>query len=430
MLKNSWLGVVAIIILVVVAGLLAWPSEPNWKIFGWSPRNMEVQLGLDLQGGSHLLFGADMSDISEENQPAAKEGLIDVIRNRIDILGVKEPIVQSATIGDQPAVIVELPGIQDVKEATSLIGETAQLKFLEQKEETGKKSKKAEETILTPNFKPTKLTGGRLEEADVDVQNGKPVVTLRFNKEGTKLFADITKRNLNKPVAISLDSNIISAPTVNSIIKDGQAIIEGGFTPEEAQLLKKKLNAGALPVPLELVEQRTVGPTLGQGILKDTILAGLIGLILLIVFMIAYYRFAGLIAAIALIIYSLLALAIYKIIPVTMSLAGIAGFILSIGMAVDANILIFERSKEELKAGKPETSAIEDGFSRAWPSIRDSNISSIITALVLFYFGSGLIKGFALTLGIGVLISMFTAITVSRNFWLSFINLKGQREEK
>ncbi len=428
MRRNIWIGVVLIFVLVFLAGFFAWPTEPNWQILGWNPRDMEVQLGLDLQGGSHLLFEADMSKVAPENQTRAKESLLDVIRSRIDILGTREPIVQSATIGDKYAVIVELPGIQDVSQATALIGETAQLKFLEQKPVKKKKGKQ-EEALLTSGFQPTKLTGAHLREADVDVQQGgKPVVTLQFDKEGKKLFADITKRNLNKPVAISLDNKIISAPTVQSVIKDGQAIIEGDFSPEEAQILKKKLNAGALPVPLTLAEQRTVGPTLGQGILKNTILAGLVGLLLLIVFMIAYYRFAGLIAAVALIIYSILALTIYKMIPVTMSLAGIAGFILSIGMAVDANVLIFERSREEIRSGKPLISAIEDGFARAWPSIRDSNISSIITSIILFYFGSGLVKGFALTLGIGILISMFTAITVSRNFWLFFISLRKQEK--
>jgi len=421
MKRNIGIGVIIIIGLAVLAGFLAWPTEPSFKIFGWSPQDMKVQLGLDLQGGSHLLFEADMAGISPESQNQAKESLLDVIRNRIDILGVREPLVQSATIGDKYAVIVELPGIQDVNKATELIGETAQLKFLEQAKT--KKTGKGKE--MTAGFKPTKLTGAHLSKADVDIQqSGEPQITLKFDKEGTKLFADITKRNLNKPVAISLDNQIISAPTVKSVIKNGEAVISGKFTPEEAQLLKKKLNAGALPVPLTLAEQRTVGPTLGQGILKDTILAGLVGLFLLILFMILYYHFAGLVASLALIIYSILALTIFKMIPVTMSLAGIAGFILSIGMAVDANVLIFERSREEIRSGKPLISAIEDGFARAWPSIRDSNISSIITSLILYHFGSGLVKGFALTLGIGILISMFTAITVSRNFWLFFISLR------
>lgn len=427
MRQNLWLRVVLIVILVVFATLFVLPKEPSWSIFGWSPEDMEVQLGLDLQGGSHLLFEADMSQVKDENKTRAKESLLDVIRNRVDILGVGEPVVQPASIGDKSAVIVELPGIQDVNQATALIGETAQLIFFEQASKKDEKDPKLKDQIVA-GFKPTKLTGANLREADVDVQQaGQPVVSLTFDKEGTKLFADITKRNLNQPVAISLDNVIISAPTVKSEIKDGQAIIEGDFTPEEAQLLKKKLNAGALPVPLTLVEQRTVGPTLGEGILKNTMMAGFIGLILLIIFMIVYYRFAGLIAAIALIIYSIFAFTIYKMIPVTMSLAGFAGFILSIGMAVDANILIFERSREEIRAGKPLLSAIEDGFARAWPSIRDSNISSIITAIILFYFGSGIVKGFALTLGIGILISMFTAITVSRNFWIFIISSRKEK---
>ncbi len=418
--RNFIISLVLIVVLAIGAVFFALPDEPEINIFGWSPSDMEIQLGLDLQGGSQLVFQANLNDIKEENISSAKESLLEVIRNRVDILGVREPNIQSSSIGDKYAVIVELPGITDTNQAVGLIGETAQLKFLEQR--TGKKKE--------GQYKETKLTGANLREADVDVQNGSPVITLQFDKEGADLFRDITQRNLNKPVAISLDNQLISAPTVNDVIEDGQAVISGEFTPEEAQLLKNKLNAGALPVPLELVEQRTVGPTLGEGILKSTILAGLIGMILLIIFMISYYKFAGVVASIALLIYSALALTIYKMIPVTMSLAGIAGFILSIGMAVDANILIFERSKEEIKRGKPLISAVEDGFRRAWPSIRDSNISSIITAFILFYFGSGLIKGFALTLGIGILLSMFTAITVSRNFWLLFLNIKKSRESK
>jgi protein-export SecD/SecF family membrane protein len=411
--RNLIFWLIAILIVTVVSVFFATPDEPEINIFGWNPSDMEIQLGLDLQGGSQLVFQANLADIKEESVASAKESLLEVIRNRVDILGVREPNIQASSVGDSYAVIVELPGITDTDTAVGLIGETAQLKFLEQ----DKKGKQ---------FKETKLTGAHLKQADVDVQQGSPVISLKFDKEGAELFEKITERNINEPVAISLDNRIISAPTVNDVIKDGQAVIQGDFTPEEAKLLKNKLNAGALPVPLELVEQRTIGPTLGEDILKGTILAGLIGMILLIIFMVSYYQFAGVVASIALLIYSAIALTIYKMIPVTMSLAGIAGFILSIGMAVDANILIFERSREEIAKGKPLISAVEDGFRRAWPSIRDSNISSILTAIILFYFGSGLIKGFALTLGIGILISMFTAITVSRNFWLLILNLKKQ----
>lgn len=409
---------IAIIALSVVAISFALPNEPDINIFGWSPNEMKVQLGLDLQGGSQLMFEADMSEISEENLGSARESLIEVIRNRVDILGARELNIQSSSIGDKYAIIVELPGVTDTQEAVNIIGQTAQLRFLEQSGDN------------ESQFEETELTGANLVKADVDIQEGRPVISLRFDREGAELFKEITERSINQPLAISLDDQIISAPIVNDVISDGQAVISGDFTPEEAQILKSQLNAGALPVPLELAEQRTVGPTLGEDILKNTMLAGMIGLLLLIIFMISYYHFAGLIASIALIIYSALALSIYKMIPVTMSLAGIAGFILSIGIAIDANILIFERSREEIRKGKPLISAVEDGFKRAWPSIRDSNISSIITAMILFYFGSGVIKGFALTLGIGILISMFTAITVSRNFWLVFLNLRKQRKKK
>ncbi len=275
-----------------------------------------------------------------------------------------------------------------------------------------------ESAAQTGNFVPTQLTGKQLQRATVvfNQQTSAPEVQLQFNSEGTKLFADITKENIGKVVAIYLDGQAISLPTVQSEITNGTAVINGSFTIAQAKELVRRLNAGALPVPITLISQQNVGATLGQESIEKSLMAGLIGLALVGVFMLAYYRLPGLIAVVALVIYSAIVLAIFKLWPVTLTLAGIAGYILSIGMAVDANVLVFERTKEELRAGRPLGSAIDEGFKRAWLSIRDSNISSLITCLILIWFGSSLIKGFAITLAIGILVSMFSALTVTRTF--------------
>ena len=278
----------------------------------------------------------------------------------------------------------------------------------------------------------TDLTGKDLISSDITYQNGnsgatsKPVVTLTFNDAGKSKFAALTKNNLNKQIAIVLDNRIVSAPTVQSEIADGKAIISGMKNITEAKNLSDRLNEGVLPIPAKVIAQQDIGATLGADSIKKSLTAGIIGLILVGLFMLIHYKLPGIIAVVALIIYSLIALALFKIIPVTMTLAGIAGFILSIGMAVDANILIFERMREELRLGKEIAVATEEGFKRAWNSIRDSNFSTIITCIILFEFGTGLIKGFALTLAIGVLVSMFTAITASRTFLIliSKTNLK------
>lgn len=268
----------------------------------------------------------------------------------------------------------------------------------------------------SPSFENTDLSGQHLQRASVvfDPNTGEPQVSLMFNDEGKTLFAEITKRNLNKPVAIFLDGQAISVPTVQQEITTGEAVISGAFTIADAKELASRLNAGALPVPITLVAQQTIGPTLGQASVERSFIAGVIGLLLVSIFMVMYYRFPGLLSVVALLIYSLLTLAIFKLWPVTLTLAGVAGFILSIGMAVDANILIFERMKEELRLGKPIKLAIEQGFSRAWLSIRDSNMSSLITCVILAWFGTSLVKGFAITLAIGIIVSMFSAINVSR----------------
>lgn len=275
-----------------------------------------------------------------------------------------------------------------------------------------------EEVSSQPEYINTGLSGSKLKSASVtfDTSSNAPQVSLVFNSDGTKLFAEITKKNLNKVVGIFLDGEAISLPTVQTEITNGEAVITGNFTLQEAKQLATNLNAGALPVPITLVSQQTVGASLGQSSVERSFMAGVVGILLVSLFMVLYYRLPGLLAVGALMVYSLIVLAIFKLWPVTLTLPGIAGFILSIGMAVDANVLVFERTKEELRAGKPIALAVEQGFHRAWLSIRDSNISSIITCVILTWFGTSLIRGFALTLVIGILISMFSAITVTRTF--------------
>ncbi|HLB95398.1 MAG TPA: protein translocase subunit SecD [Patescibacteria group bacterium] len=400
------MSLVIIIVIVVLAGLIDWPAGPNLSI-GNFYREFKIHQGLDLQGGAHLVFELDTSRIDQKDIKSAGQSVINVIDRRINALGVSEPVIQAAKISGKESVIVELPGIADVNEAINLIGKTAQLKFMEENPDNNDTSNP---------FIETKLSGAHLKRAEVqfDQNTGEPQVGIQFNNEGTKLFSDITQRNIQKPVAIKLDEEIISAPTVQSAIDNGEAVITGKFTIDEAKKLAIELNAGALPVPIKLVEQRTIGATLGSDSIKKSLIAGLIGLLLVALFMIFYYKVPGVLATIALVFYALIVLALFKLIPITLTLAGIAGFILSVGMAVDANILIFERTKEELTAGKTIGLAIEEGFRRAWPSIRDSNFSSLLTCLILYYGTTGLVRGFAVTLALGILVSMFTAITCSR----------------
>ena len=373
----------------------------------------DLKLGLDLAGGSHLVFEADTSKIVQEKKLTALTGVRDVIERRVNLFGVSEPNVQISEFEGKDRIIVELPGVRDTKEATDLIGRTAQLIFAEVEDQVI-----TEESTPSSQLVPTDLTGADLESAQVsfDGQNGKPGISLQFTTEGGKKFAEITKRNIGKPLPIILDGEILSAPNVQEEIVGGSAQISGTFTLEEAKKLSIQLNAGALPISLTMLEQQKIGPTLGDVSLKKSLVAGLIGFVVIVVFMVVLYGRFGIIAAIALLLYSVFVLAIFKVIPITLTLAGIAGFILSIGMAVDANILIFERMREELRTGKSLPVALELGFSRAWNSIRDANVSSLITSGILYYFGTGPIRGFAVTLAIGVVVSMFSAIMVTRTF--------------
>lgn len=433
MRRSVFITFVAIVALTLFALAAIWPANPGRYLPGGDalPKGAGInipqlgferggfKLGLDLVGGTHLLLQADMSRVDPADQANALDGLIRVIERRINAYGVSEPIIQAQ--GDD-RVIVELPGVRDVEEAISLIGETAQMDFREQVTDsaTGQLTWVVAKATGSDGQE-KELTGQFFQRADVtfDQTTGLPEISFQFDSEGARLFEQITQRNLYKPVGIFLDGQPISTPTVQAVISD-RGVIEGQFTLDEARNLAIQMNAGALPVPVEVVEQRDVDATLGSDSVTKSIMAGQIGLLAVIVFMIVFYRLPGVLSALALGIYAILALAAFKLIPVTLTLAGIAGFILSIGMAVDANVLIFERTREEMRSGRTLGAAIETGFDRAWTSIRDSNFSTLITCAILFWFGSNfgasIVMGFALTLGIGVLISMFSAIFVTRNF--------------
>ena len=520
--KKVWYSLVGLFLLVVVAGLIDWPQVPTWVPASAWWNKWQLQLGLDLRGGSHLVYQADVSQVVPNERASALEGVRDVIERRVNFFGVSEPIIQTDKVGDNWRVIVELPGVKDVNQAIKLIGETPILEFKEPNlspvnnssitkfneeakkkaegillrarrgenfaslatkysEDDGSKTKGGDldyfgkgmmvkpfedaafalkvgevspklvesqfgyhiikkvaerqgtngpeirashiliktQAATEPNpWQSTGLSGKQLKKAQVefDPNSGLPQVSLTFNDEGKQLFADITGRNVGKPVAIFLDGSPISTPTVQQAITGGSAVISGNFSLTEAKQLAQRLNSGALPVPIQLLNQTNVDASLGKVSVDKSLMAGILGLILVALFMILYYRLPGLLAVLALGIYSLITLAIFKLFGVTLTLAGIAGYILSIGMAVDANILIFERLKEELRLGKQLLVAIDEGFKRAWTSIRDSNVSSIITALILIWFGSSMVKGFAITLILGILVSLFSAITVTRTF--------------
>lgn len=429
MRRKVWITFFIILAIAILSGVIAWPKGPDIKI-GGTYKQIKIHQGLDLLGGAHLVYEADMGKIGYDERGDALEGVKTVIDRRINALGVSEPNIQTSSSLSSYRVIVELPGVTDIDEAVRLIGQTAQLEFREGIEG---ESIDGSGTILSVDmdkWKDVGLNGSLFKKAGAQISQTsyQPEIAISFNSEGAKIFSEVTARNIGKPLAIFLDDMMLSAPRVNQEISGGSAVITGEFTMEEARNLSIQLNAGALPVPIELVEQRTIGATLGKDSVSKSFVAGLIGIIFLVLFMVARYRFAGLLAGFALLVYSLIVIALFKLIPVTLTLAGIAGFILSIGMAVDANILIFERVSEELRRGKAYGSAIKAGFTRAWTSIRDSNVSSLITCAILFFFGTGTVKGFALTLSIGILISMFTAITVTRNLLYLFMSKKANKK--
>ncbi|MDP3052608.1 MAG: protein translocase subunit SecD [bacterium] len=421
--------VIFIILLAIVAGFFDY--QPVWskvvsKIHLPPVFSRDWRLGLDLVGGSILTYNIDLAQVAATDRDSVVNGLRDVIEKRVNLFGVSEPQIYIAKAGADQRLIVELAGIKDINQAIKMIGETPLLDFREVEIQpvaaTATSTGQFAGEDSNYKFIPTTLTGRYVKSAQVNFDNlGKPVVDITFTDEGAKIFEDLTGRNIGKPLAIFLDNQPIEMPTVKEKISGGKAQISGNFTPDSARKLVERFNAGALPAPIKLLSQQTIGASLGFDSLNKTILSGLIGFILVILLMIGFYRGLGLVSSLALIIYAVLTLGIFKVIPVTLTLAGIAGFILSIGMAVDANVLIFARMKEELKKGLSKRAAVEEGFRRAWPSIRDSNITTIIIAVILFYFTTSFVKGFALTLFIGVLMSMFSAITVTKSLLEIFV---------
>ena len=433
--KRVYLIILALIILGVSSAIFVYPQYVNRLIekVGFIPSFVRIpevpfQLGLDLQGGMHLVYQADLSKIQSAEYDSAMAGLRDVIERRVNLFGVKEPLVQTEGSGGEQRLIVELAGVLDFQEATRLIGQTPYLEFAEQKENyeeviaNNQKVIEAQEGNLENPFAATPLTGRYLERAELsfDSITQESQVQLQFDEEGAKLFEELTAKNVSRPLAIFLDGQLLSAPIVQEPIAGGKAQITGQFSVQEARQIVRDLNAGALPVPITLLSQQNVGATLGHDSLVKSLNAGIIGFLAVILFMIVLYRVPGLFAGLALLLYLVLLLALFKIIPVTLTLAGIAGVILSVGMAVDANVLIFARMKEELREGKSFLVAMEEGFTRAWPSIRDGNLTTLFVSLILFWFGSSFVQGFALTLSLGIVLSMFSAIVVTRSLLRMF----------
>lgn len=422
-MKNARFVAIILIILGLAVGY-----------YSYKDTHKPYKLGLDLNGGTHLVYQADVSKLQSKDVDASMQSLRDTIENRINVFGVAEPLVQTerATVDGQKVekLVVELPGVSDIDKAVALIGATPVLDF---RIATTSIVKNGTSSTAVLSYARTGLDGSFLSRAMVefDRTTRQPLVQLQFNDEGKKMFAKITEENIGNIVGIFLDNRPISEPRVNEAIRDGRAVISGSFTTPEAQELVRNLNYGALPVPITLIGSQTIGASLGAGALDKSVNAGIIGFAIVALFLIVWYRLPGLVAVFALVLYVAMNLALFKLIPVTLTSTGLAGFILSIGMAVDANILIFERMKEELKKGMNLHDAIHEGFNRAWTSIRDGNLSSIITAVILFAFATtALIKGFALVFLIGVLVSMFTALTASRTLLLAIVPKNKETAEK
>lgn len=379
------------------------------------------KLGLDLQGGSNLVFQADTSKLKPEDVADAVTAARDIIERRVNLFGVAEPVVQTIKTGNIYRISVDLPGVDNVEQAVALIGQTAQLRFTEMASPEAQIA--SDSSIITQLTKDTGLTGKDVTKAQVtyDQQSGKPEVQLSFSSEGTKLFSEITGRNIGKPVGITIDQQLISAPTVQQKIDSNTAVITGNFTLDEAKQLAIAINSGALPLPITLVQQRNIGPSLGASEINKSEIAGIVGLTLVMLFMILIYGRLGIIACMSLSLYGMLSFGLFRAIPIVLTLPGVAGFLLSVGMAVDSNILIFERIKEELRKGKPLPIAIRIGFGRAIDAIKDANITTLLVAFILFNPLNadflpqfGLVRGFALTLAIGVAMSLFTGVFITK----------------
>lgn len=409
-------------------------SLPPIDFYFWGRRinpNWQLKQGLDIQGGMQVVLQAQMDQIAEVDRPQALQSAAEIISRRVDLYGIGESKVQTAQQGNDYRLIVELPGVKDQAQALNLVGQTAQLDF---RLESSASATATNSALALNGFVTSGLSGQDLKRASwqFDQQTSEPVVALEFNEEGRQKFGQITTDNQGKVLAIFIDNYPVALPVINQPIMDGRAVMTGNFTTQTAKNLAIQLNAGALPVPIKVLQQQAIGATLGQTSVSKSLQAGFIGLMLVALFMILTYGLSGVIASIGLVIYALITLSLYKILGVTLTLPGIAGLLLSIGMAVDANILIFERIKEELRLGRPYSTALEIGFGKGIDSIKDANLVTILTALVLinpldfaFLNTSGLVRGFGLTLLLGVLISLFTGLVVSRNLlrvvlpWLS-----------
>ncbi len=431
MIKRRFWAVVLILVAALI-GYFVYATQKN------PSSNFPFRLGLDLDGGTELVYKPDLSSTSTvpTDLASSMSVLRDVIERRVNTFGVSEPVVRVEQVGftgssDNEQLIVDLPGVTNIDQAVAMIGATPTLDFrLLASSSTNFTEAQLQAEIASTSmdsvFIPTGLTGEYLESSQLqfDPTSGEPEVSLQFNSKGADLFASITKNNVGRKLAIFLDGYMESLPTIQEEIDGGQAVISGGFTGstgiKDAQSLVNNLNLGALPIPIQLISTQTVGASLGHDAVQASTKAGIIAFIVIAIFLILIYRLPGLLAVIALCIYTIINLAIFKLIPVTLTSAGIAAFILSVGMAVDANILIFERMKEEFRRGREIGDAVSEGFHRAWTSIRDSNISSMITAVILYMFSStSVVKGFALVFFIGVAVSMFTAITASRTLLLA-----------
>lgn len=407
-----------VIIVVLIIGMWLWKGDT----FAQGAYGKDFVLGLDLAGGSSLVYTIQTDKLPEGTDVnTSVESLRDVIERRVNLFGVREPTVTTSysRIAQEWRLNVDLPGVTDVQQAAALIGETPVLEFRTLKAGV---TVDAASTTLS-DFVPTQLTGTYLEKANLvfDPNTNRPMVELVFDGTGADLFAAITKANVGKQVAIFLDGVPISAPVVNEEITAGKAVISGSFTVDEARTLVGRLNSGALPVPIALGGTSVVGPQLGVAAVDAGVKASLLGFLLVVIFMIVWYRVSGVAASLALVSYTVIMLALFKLIPVTLTAAGLAGFIISLGLAVDANVLTFERMKEELKDGKSMRDALEAGFVRAWTSIRDSHIAAILVSVILFWFGTSIVKGFAFAFFLGAVVSLFSAQIVTRVFMRALV---------
>lgn len=406
--------ILVLAITFVLLVVFVFPQPVNWLLeknaIGFRFPERPFRLGLDLLGGAHLVYQANLHEVQPGERGSAMEGVRDVIERRVNLYGAAEPNVQ---VSADDRLIVELPQVKDVNQAIRLIGETPFLEFRYLSEDFD-----FNKEATVGDFIPTGLSGKQLKKATLvfDPNTNLPMVSLEFDDQGSRFLSEISKANIGRPMAIFLDGLPISVPTIQEEIIDGKAVISGQFTINEAQELARRLSAGALPVPISLISQQIIGPSLGRESLDQSLKAAVYGLVALILFMIIFYRGSGLAAVFSLLFYTAAVLAIFKLLPVTLTLAGIAGFILSLGMAVDGNILIFSRIKEELKEGKNRSAAISAGFERAWSSIRDSQITTLIAALVLYIFTTSLVKGFALTLAIGTIFSIISSVYITKIF--------------